>query len=195
MNLSMFDAPLVLASKSPRRAELLRQAGVAFDCVEAEVQELMDGPAEQLPELNAILKAREVAGRYPDRLVLGADTLIVFEGRALGKPVNREAAVAMLVELSGCVHKVISGYCLAWEGGEHLEHGCCVTEVSFGVFDEKIAQEYVDRVYVLDKAGSYALQNPATVMLKIVVNGSEDNVIGLPVEVVLQKIAKIAEKC
>ncbi len=175
--------PLVLASASPRRRELLLAAGLTCTVEPAQVDEI-DDPELGLAALvlaNARAKALAVAGAKPDAVVLGADTLVWIDGRALGKPRDAEAARGMLGELSGRVHEVATGvHLVRLEPRVQVEFHE-VTRVRFRQLDAEVISEYLRRVDVLDKAGAYALQEHGEMLVESV-EGSRSNVVGLPME-------------
>ena len=181
--------PIILASSSPRRRDLLAEAGVSFRVEPSAGEEIHDLeiPAAELTESNARSKAIEVSVRFPDDLVLGADTLVVVDDHPLGKPADLAEAAAMLERLSGRSHEVVTGVCLA-RGGTVVECFHVVTMVSFGVLDADTVARYHGLVDPLDKAGAYAIQECAE-LLGAEVEGSLANVIGLPVEEVVRKLA------
>jgi septum formation protein len=185
-------ATLILASGSPRRRELLAKRGVSFEVLTADVVEL---DAESAPDLspldltreNARLKARAVAelARGRGRWVLGADTVVALNGCVYGKPASLEEARACLRRLSGRTHEVITGCTLvAPDGAETVFHD--ITRVTFLPLSDEIIARYLAEVHVLDKAGAYALQECGEWIIAGV-EGSRDNVIGLPVEM-LEKV-------
>ena len=152
--------PLILASGSPRRRELLAEMGVDFEVIVVEVIEL-DGnsaPGQNAPKIaqaNARLKAQAVARQ--GRWVLGADTVVTLEGTLFGKPASLEQAREFLRALSGRTHEVITGCAiLDGEGAEEIFHE--VTRVTFRALSDDAIAGYLARVHVLDKAGAYALQ-------------------------------------
>ena len=152
--------PVVLASQSPRRRSLLLEILPHFNIVASEATELHDatlGP-RRLCEVNAQRKAFAVAPLHPDHLVLGADTLVFLEGEPLGKPSDLDAAHAMLRRLSGRVHEVVTGVCLVHWGARRVRMFSDSTRVRFRTLTDADIVEYLRRVPVLDKAGSYALQ-------------------------------------
>lgn len=177
---------LILASASPRRQELLRQCGVAFEVVPAAVPELHDESltARELSQLNAHRKARAVARRYPDRLVLGADTLVARGARLYGKPADLEDAARMLAELQGRTHEVVTGVCLLHLRAHRERLFAEATAVTFRPLSEAQIREYLARVNPLDKAGAYAVQEHGDLLVAEIL-GSYSNVVGLPVERVL----------
>ncbi len=176
--------PVILASASPRRKELLAGMGIDFQIRPAEVEEISadrEYPAPEMVRLNACLKAGAVAQQYPDALVIGSDTMVVCGGQIFGKPHTPEEAAAMLGKLSGRAHQVMSGVSLRCV---KRSLDCSFTEISRVVFKElndAAIREYMSLVNVMDKAGAYAIQEHAELILAKL-EGSLSNVIGLPVE-------------
>jgi septum formation protein len=177
---------LILASTSPRRAELLKSAGVAFETVRPDADEKRcDG---ETPVAYAIRTAREKAESLPSAsgsVILGADTVVAAEGRILGKPVDAEEAKAMLRLLSGKMHEVITGICL-----RSAEKTVCfhvATAVLFRDLSEEEIGAYVATGDPLDKAGAYAIQNGAAGMVRRI-DGSYSNVVGLPLCEVIEAL-------
>ncbi len=172
---------LILASESPRRRELLAQLGIPFSVRSAQVKEVGSLPDPgKVPLFNACLKAEAVAGLYPDALVLGADTVILFDGRIIGKPKDIADAEATLMQLSGRSHEVITGLALICVRREIRKIWSEVTRVIFKPFSLVEAREYLKLVHVLDKAGSYAIQEHSD-RIVAAVDGSVENVVGLPI--------------
>ncbi len=173
--------PLVLASASPRRRELLRSAGLDFLVVTAEAVELHD-PSLGLAALvltNARAKAVAVMEAHPRSVVLAADTLVWLDGQPLGKPPDLAAARVMLRSLSGRAHEVATGVCLGRREPATQVEFHEVSVVRFRVLDDALIESYLDRVEVLDKAGAYAVQEHGEMLIEQV-EGSRSNVIGLP---------------
>ena len=175
--------PLILASASPRRAELLRQLSVEFKVVPGEVAEVHHEQmtARELSQVNAYRKARAVAKKFPDALVLAADTLVYLETTLFGKPATLEEAYQMLERLQGHTHQVVTGICLL-----HLrDHRQTVfaesTAVTFHPLDEVKIRRYLNLVDPLDKAGAYAIQEEGDLIVERIA-GSYTNVVGLPME-------------
>lgn len=174
---------LILASASPRRSELLRELGVPYtvvrsDAVELECEQLT---ARELAQLNAHRKARFVAKRHPDRLILGADTVVALGTRLYAKPRDRADAARMLGELAGRTHQVVTGVCLI-QLREHRERLFAEqTEVRFRQLGTAAIAHYLDRINPLDKAGAYAIQEFGELLIEEIC-GSYTNVVGLPVE-------------
>ena len=182
---------LVLASASPRRQDLMWEAGYTFDVVVPNVDEAHDASlsCEALTMANAKLKAEAGLVMKPGTTVIGADTLVYLDELPLGKPKDLTEAREMLEKLSGRVHQVCTGVALASETG--TETFAVVTEVEFLPLTEDRITEYLGKVHVLDKAGSYAVQEHGDLIVKRV-SGSLSNVIGLPMEVLSEKLANLA---
>ena len=175
--------PLILASASPRRVELLRQLGVAFKVVPGDVAEIHQEQmtARELSQVNAYRKARAVAKRFPDALVVGADTLVCLDTVLFGKPATLGDAYQMLERLQGRTHQVVTGNCLL-----HLrKHRQAVfaesTAVTFRPLDAVKIRRYLNCVNPLDKAGAYAIQEEGDMIVEEI-TGSYTNVVGLPME-------------
>jgi len=179
---------LILASASPRRRELLRQAGFTFEVVAPEVDETYPGGEDPaaFAERLALAKAAQIAQRFTakdDVVVLGADTVVVADGEVLGKPVSADDARAMLRKLSGIAHRVITGVALAAPGAARRAVGHEVTRVFFRPLTEEEISAYVATGEPLDKAGAYAAQGRAARFVTRV-EGCYFNVVGLPVALV-----------
>lgn len=185
----MSDVRLLLASSSPRRIALLKEFGYAFDVTVPDVEEIADPSMEPaaLVRQNALLKGRTVARSHPDRIIVAADTVVAFRGRVFGKPADMEEAHAMLRELNGCTHQVLSGLCLI-DGKRALE-SCTVetTLVQFRELSEEARSRYLERIHPLDKAGAYAAQDDRGEIIESV-SGSLTNVIGLPMELLRREL-------
>ncbi len=182
---------VVLASGSPRRRELLAATGLSFEVIPSPAEEIHDASLgmEGLCEENARLKATAVAAHHPDSVVIGADTLVFLDGQPLGKPRDMAEAVRMLRSLSGFVHDVCTGVCICEPGGKvRTLHS--VTEVVFRKLDEAMISEYLAKTSPLDKAGAYGIQDHGEMIVERIL-GSYENVMGLPVEDVLDALAEI----
>ena len=175
--------PLILASGSPRRAELLRQLGVEFTVVPSDAQEVHDDQltAREISQLNAYRKARVIAKRFPDALVLGADTLVYLDTTLLGKPANLEHAYRMLSQLSGRTHEVVTALCLLHLRTHRQKLFFESTAVTFRALNAVNIRRYLAKVNPLDKAGAYAIQDEGDLIVERI-SGSYTNVVGLPVE-------------
>ena len=194
MSETMTACPLVLASASPRRRELLSAAGVAFEAVAPPIPEPSDadwplGPAARAEAL-AFFKARSVRDLRPDAWVLGADTLVARAGVVLGKPVDAADARRMLRSLAGTRHAVITGVALLGPGGERS----LLSEATRVTMREMTAAEldqYVASGEWKDKAGAYAIQETGDRFIESI-EGSFTNVVGLPMELIGRLLARIA---
>ncbi len=181
----MAAVPLVLASSSPRRAELLSRLGLSFEVVEPSVSEKgLEGetPRDYVERLSRA-KARDIAERRPNVLVLAGDTVVVLDGAVLGKPLDGEDAIRMLVSLSGRTHVVVSGLAISFSSGGILS-GSAETEVTFRRFGEALARRYVETGEPMDKAGSYGIQGLGSALVQGI-RGDYHNVMGLPIPLFL----------
>ena len=177
------DLGIILASSSPRRKELLGQLISEFEIISAEVNERkshQDGPLALVKE-NAKLKAWEVAKKFPDRWVLGADTMVILDNFQLGKPKNLHDAKAMLRLLSGKTHQVCTGIFLTHIFNKVEKWEVVSSTVTFRQLDEPTIEEYLSVVDPLDKAGGYAIQTKSEWIIKSFA-GSYSNIVGLPLE-------------
>jgi septum formation protein len=174
---------LVLASASPRRDELLRQLGLAFQVVPGDAVEIVSQamtPAE-VCQINAYRKARAVAKHYADAIVLGADTLVCLGRHVFGKPRDLNEAFTMMSMLQGQTHDVITGVCLM-HLREHRQRAFAVsTTVRFRPLRTSEIRRYFELVNPFDKAGAYGIQEQGDMIVESI-DGSLTNVIGLPLE-------------
>ena len=176
-------APLVLASASPRRAELMRLAGYVFTVAHADLDETPlagEAPAIYVRRL-AEAKAAAVAADRPEAVVLGADTTVVVDGAILGKPADAAEATAMLERLQGRAHDVLTGVAVIGPAGRHS--AVAVTRVWFAAMSAAEIAAYVASGEPMDKAGAYAIQGLASRYVTRI-DGSHPNVVGLPMAVV-----------
>ena len=174
------SAELILASASPRRAELLRNAGLTFEVVPADVVEQRrpgEAPVDYARRL-AQDKARAVAATHSGATVLGADTIVVVEGSVLEKPRDAADAVAMLRRLRERWHEVTTGVCVITPSQELIEHE--TTRVQFAAMSDADIEDYVQSGEPMDKAGAYAIQGMASRWIPRI-EGDYSNVVGLPV--------------
>jgi len=183
MELEMDLPAIVLASASPRRAELLRQMRVEFKVVQSEVAEIHHEQltAFEVSQINAYRKARSVAKKLPDMLVLGADTLVYLDTRFFGKPATLEEAYQMLEELQGRTHQVVTAICLLHLREHRQRISAERTAVTFRALDATKIRRYLNRVNPLDKARGYGIQEDGDSIIEKI-SGSYTNVVGLPVE-------------
>jgi septum formation protein len=175
--------PLILASASPRRAELLRQLQPEFQIVSSDAEEIIDEQLspQELCQLNAHRKARAVAKKIPDAIVLGADTLVFLEGEIMGKPRDRADARRMLARLQGRTHQVVTGVSLINLRGHRERLFATSTDVTFRSLTAGQIGDYLSKINPLDKAGAYAIQEHGDLIVSEI-SGSFSNVVGLPVE-------------
>lgn len=172
--------PLILASASPRRSELLRNASIPFTVEPADVHEqplANETPLDYAQRL-ARDKASTIFARHPQAAVLGADTVVVVDEHLLEKPVDERDAARMLRLLSGRTHQVITGVCIVAPGFERTEAE--VTEVTFAELSAEEIADYVATGEPMDKAGAYAIQGIASRWVERIA-GCYFNVVGLPV--------------
>ena len=136
--------PIILASVSPRRSELLRALGVGFQVIPSDAAEVHNEhlTAQEVSQVNAYRKARAVAKKYPDALVIAADTLVYLNTKLFGKPANMEDAYRMLKQLQGKTHEVVTGVCLTQLRGHHQRVFAESTSVTFRTLDAKQIQHY-----------------------------------------------------
>lgn len=167
---------LILASASPRRRQLMADAGYTFEVIESPYQEDMtlELPPAELARVLALNKARAVDA---DGVIIGADTIVVCDGHIMGKPVDADDARRMLRMLGGVTHEVMTG--IAVVGGDKEHSQTIATKVSFRVLTEAEIEAYISTGEPMDKAGAYAIQGGAAVFVESI-DGAIDNVIGLP---------------
>jgi septum formation protein len=173
---------LILASKSPRRRYLLKQAGVEFTVIPSSFDEstISDANPENFVRVLAQAKARVVSEQYPQSWVMGADTIVVVDDTILGKPVSKAEARSMLTTLSGRVHRVLTGFslCCMAKNDDYVQ--VVSTDVRFKNLKPEEIEWYVHTSEPYDKAGAYAAQGLGAFMIKHIY-GSYSNVVGLPV--------------
>ena len=177
--------PTILATASPRRVELLRQIIPKFEVMPSDAPEVHDEQltAWEMAQVNAYRKARIIAKKSPDALVLGADTMVYLdrETKLFGKPSDRKDAARMLSDLQGKTHAVITGVCLLHLRTHRQRVFANWTDVRFHPLTSKQIQEYLALMNPLDKAGAYAIQEHGELIVAEI-SGSYSNVVGLPVE-------------
>jgi septum formation protein len=181
---------LILASKSPRRAQILEQLGIEFriepPCCEEAV---MDIPIKNIPKELAERKALNVSKKFQNDFVLGGDTLVFCENAALGKPKSEEEAIEMLKKLRNKTHNVISGVALC-QKNEILFSGESITEVHFRDYSDLEILDYISKMEYADKAGAYGAQGKGARFIESI-NGCFYNVMGLPVTLTIEALGKI----
>jgi septum formation protein len=184
---------LILASASPRRSELLARIGLRFDVCPADIEEdnaPVRGPAEMVLK-NAALKAAALSHQFPAALVLGSDTTVAIDSEVLNKPADLSEAREMLRRLSGRSHTVFTGVAFYCDILGLKDRFVDRSEVFFKVFDDSVIDRYFEVVNPLDKAGAYGIQQ-AREMIIDTVEGSVENVMGLPVQALEQRLDELA---
>lgn len=198
-SLESFRAPpglsLVLASTSPRRCHLLEEVGIRFKVVPPEVEETEGDDAPHLTPAeialnNAFRKARAVSHRYPDQWVIGVDTIVVYQGRVIGKPRDIAHARDILDLLNGRKHEVISAVFCIREQPFHQMPFYDVSRVTFRRLSDSERDGYLERIDPFDKAGAYAVQEETDFIIEKI-EGSRSNVMGLPVEKLMEVLTRI----
>lgn len=188
---------MVLASASPRRSDLLRREGVAFEIIPADIPEIAspgEAPsafATRLASEKALAVAERI-GPDPARWVLGADTIVVIDQDILGKPTDSEHAEHLLTLLTGRTHSVITGFAWVYSSGCRVDCNWVESRVSMHEVGQEAIRAYVATGEPMDKAGAYAVQGMGGKLVDTV-EGSLDNVIGLPVKEVLSRFAYLSE--
>jgi len=182
---------LLLASNSPRRRQLLGDAGFEFHSVAPDVGERfhVDLTLRELTALNAIRKALCVARTHPTKVVLAADTLVALGDQIIGKPADLKEAIAILRRLSGSVHEVCSSVFICHLAQARSTSFHEISRVRFRRLSEKEIERYIAQVDPLDKAGAYAAQGYGTEIIEKI-EGSYTNVVGLPMEKTLAALAE-----
>ena len=195
--LNPIPASLVLASRSPRRAEILRTAGWPFEVIAADIDEAVlkgEDPISYVKRL-AVQKARVVAAKAAEKLVLGADTTVVIGNEILGQPRDNADAHRMLTSLSGEWHQVITGVALVRQAKNALElvdHR--TTRVRFAKLSAEQIDWYVSTGEPMGKAGAYAIQGKAAPFIEEL-EGDYFNVVGLPIRLVYELLERVYDQC
>ena len=174
---------LILASASPRRAELLRQLAPQFQIIPGQAEEIQPEhlSPHEICQLNACRKARATASACPEALVLGADTLVCLGRELFGKPRDLLHAEQMLAQLAGRTHEVVTGVCLMHQRAQRLKLFAVTTIVKFRPLNSAEIRDYLAAINPLDKAGAYAIQEHGAMIIEEIA-GSFSNVVGLPLE-------------
>ena len=183
--------PVILASASPRRSDLLGEMGVEFQVVPSDAEEIHNEQltAREICQVNAYRKARVIAKRYPDMLVIGADTLVYLGVSLFGKPRDLPEAERMLTGLSGKTHQVVTGVCLIHLRAHRQGIFADTTDVTFRSISAEQIRDYLAKISPLDKAGAYAIQDHGDLIVDHI-DGSLSNVIGLPVERLREELVR-----
>jgi len=183
-------AKLILASGSPRRKELLQQLHLPFSIQVSDLEETFneqDSP-ENIVMLLALQKAQEVAKNHFSSYVLGADTVVVSEGRILGKPVDEQDAISTLQSLSGKTHQVMTGVAIIF--GTNIVNFYERTDVTFWELTQSEIERYVKSGEPMDKAGSYGIQGLGAAFVKEI-HGDYFSVVGLPLARTIRELRSI----
>jgi len=186
------DRKLILASRSPRRADILRRENMEFVVripPDVEGGEASSDPAQYVLSLSR-RKAASIAKEVENAIVLGADTIVVLDGEILGKPQDRENAFSILKKLSGRTHRVYTGVTLVNKYNGKVVSDYDVTEVKFNQLDDEKIWAYIDTKEPMDKAGAYGIQGMGGFLVESI-QGSLDNVIGLPTGKLKEMLAEI----
>jgi septum formation protein len=186
------SAPLILASASPRRQELLRAMDLKFKIIPAHINEIYlagESPRQHVKRLSGD-KAMVIARKYPKAWVLGADTIVVIDGLILGKPKSQTQAREMLRKLSGREHKVFTGFTIAHVDAEVYQTKVIQSSVRFKTISPREMEWYIACDEPYDKAGGYAVQGKGACFIQSI-RGSYTNVIGLPLCEVLEAFKKL----
>ncbi len=176
-----FNRPLILASSSPRRQYLMREAGFTFTVEKPDVEETFpdDLPVEQVARYLANKKAEYFRKEIHNQVIVTADTVVILEGKILNKPGDRNEAISMLSQLSGKTHLVMTGVCIL--SAEKEKSFDDTTEVTFKKLIQEEIEFYVDQFKPYDKAGAYGAQDFIGMIAIEKINGSYFNVMGLPI--------------
>lgn len=187
---------IILVSDSPRRKELLEEAGFKFKVFKVKTKEIKNAKFSppKIVIINARRKIEKAKSKFKNGILLAADTVIYFKGKILGKPKNIKEAKNMLKTLSGCTHQVFTGLAVLNLDTKKCITGFEVSRVTFKKLNDKIIEKYIKLVNPLDKAASYALQEKGGLIIKKVI-GSRDNVVGLPLKKVKNILKNITNSC
>lgn len=182
---------IILASASPRRKEILGKTGLKFmvDASDYEEDLSLRMPARRLTRYLSCEKAKAVADRYTNAIIIAADTIIGFDNTVLGKPHNEKEAKRMLSILNGRTHDVITGFTIIDTEEGQIVSRSVVTKVYFNRMTEKEINAYVSTGEPLDKAGAYAIQGLGAAIVKKI-EGDYNNVVGLPVDTLMKALRK-----
>lgn len=183
---------LILASKSPRRSQLLQQAGIPFRVATIDVEEIYpdDLPVLEVAPYLAQLKVQGATELLTaeNQIVLTADSVVILDGKIYGKPINRAEAIEVISKLSGKKHTVVTGVCLKSLAKEVVFHG--ISDVYFLEISREEIEYYVDKYEPYDKAGAYAIQEWIGLCKIARIDGTYPNIMGLPTELVYAELAK-----
>lgn len=176
---------IVLASQSPRRKKLLQQIGLAFEIYPSDAEEIinLEDPGEIVEDL-ALMKAADVAGKFSESLVIGADTIVVHQDKILGKPATPQEAFSMLQNLSNSTHSVFTGVSLVkTDKNQQITHSLTFheqTKVTFSALEKADIEAYIATGNPMDKAGAYGIQDDLGALFVEKIEGDYYNVVGFP---------------
>jgi len=172
---------VILASKSPRRADILRMIGIDFKVIPSNIKEKIDGriTKNKIAEFLSQKKAETISIKYPNDIIIGADTIVISKGEIFGKPKDEEESKQMLKMLSGNSHEVITGVTLINEGKGAIKTFSEATEVFVCEIPKNQIEYYIKNFNTLDKAGGYGIQEWFSIWIEKI-NGCYYNVMGLP---------------
>lgn len=181
---------IILASASPRRAQILSQIGFNFKVVPSSVEEVFTNhdPIEVAKDL-ALRKANEVADKHPESIVIGADTIVFLKNKILGKPTSEAEAADMLKKLSGNTHVVYTAFAIIQKSENKQFVDLETTEVTFRNLSNEEINSYVESGSPMDKAGAYGIQDQSAVFVEKI-NGDFYNVVGLPISKIYSYLQK-----
>jgi len=193
MNPKNKNKPIILASQSPRRADLLNKAGIAFEAVNPKLDEPAPPAGQYTPseyaEAASYFKARSIADDYPDRTILAADTVVALGGKMYGKPKDADDARRILSTLTGTTHQVITGVTLYQPASEKRLISHAATKVTMRKMTDKELEDYIASKEWAGKAGAYAIQENADKFVTKT-DGSFTNIIGLPMEMLQDMLSQ-----
>ena len=183
-----FNRPLILASSSPRRQYLMREAGFTFEVEKPDVDESFPDtlPVEQVARYLALKKAEYFRSNLHNEVIVTADTVVILKGSILNKPADKQEAIYMLTQLSGNTHLVMTGVCIL--SAEKEESFDDTTEVTFNSLSAEEIEFYVEQYKPFDKAGAYGAQDWIGMVAIQKISGSYFNVMGLPMHKVYQHL-------
>lgn len=193
--LNLNGRKLILASTSPRRADLLKMLGLKFEIIESKLDESEESftvPEVYVLEL-ARKKALKVAGNIRDALIIAADTIVVLDGKILGKPIDSQEARTLLSQLSGRTHTVYTGFAVVEKPSGRILNEYAKTKVSFRKIDDNEIECYVKSEKPLDKAGAYGIQDEGALFVDSI-EGCFYNVMGLPLTRVYRALRHLTSR-
>lgn len=186
---------IILASRSPRRKQLLEQIGLKFEVRESDYDEDMAALPDpyKLVKFLALKKTEDVARHYKNAVIIGADTFIVFENKFLGKPKSKAEAGAMLKKLSGKEHSVVTGFAIIDTKSGKVINDYDEARVKFRRLDQAEIDSYLKTGHALDRAGAYGVQDQSAIFIEKI-SGSYYIILGLPITKIYQALKKLGVK-